>query len=195
VYNTTRQRRMSFAYHRQAYQGNNTAAFYELFNEPTLYNGQLGSMSWSDWKEINENIIRLIRSYDRRRSRLLPVSIGRMISRRYTSSRLRRGIGYVTHPYGHKRPPPYEPKWDEDFGFAAGRYPVVATEFGFVLGNQSTGGEWRVWQSDHQVSRRSRNELDGMGVRSALVPSINQVVGWFPLTEGGEFFKQAMQVR
>jgi hypothetical protein len=40
-------------------------AFYELFNEPTLYFGQLGSMSWDEWKKINEDLIHLIRAYDR----------------------------------------------------------------------------------------------------------------------------------
>lgn len=40
-------------------------------------------------------------------------------------------IAYVTHPYVYKRTEPWEPKWEEDFGFAAGEYPVIATEFGF----------------------------------------------------------------
>jgi aryl-phospho-beta-D-glucosidase BglC (GH1 family) len=65
MYNTTRQETYQFwrtiASH---FQGHNTLAFYEIFNEPTLYRGQLGSMTWSEWREINENIIRLIRSYD-----------------------------------------------------------------------------------------------------------------------------------
>ncbi|MBN1561274.1 cellulase family glycosylhydrolase [candidate division KSB1 bacterium] len=39
------------------FRGHNTVAFYEIFNEPTIYRGQLGSMSWSEWKKINENII------------------------------------------------------------------------------------------------------------------------------------------
>ena len=35
--------------------GNDTVAFYELFNESNaLYRGQLGSMSWSEWKNLNE---------------------------------------------------------------------------------------------------------------------------------------------
>jgi len=47
------------------FKGHNTPAFYELFNEPTLYNGELGRMSWSEWKEINEDIIAVIRAHDR----------------------------------------------------------------------------------------------------------------------------------
>jgi endoglucanase len=30
------------------FQGNNTVAFYELFNEPTVFHGKLGRMSWSE---------------------------------------------------------------------------------------------------------------------------------------------------
>jgi hypothetical protein len=48
----------------QHFKGTHTIAFYELFNEPTLYRGQLGSMSWSEWKKLNEDMIRLIRAYD-----------------------------------------------------------------------------------------------------------------------------------
>jgi len=40
------------------------------------------------------------------------------------------GIGYTTHPYSNKRPQPWEPKWEEDFGFATAKYPIIATEFG-----------------------------------------------------------------
>jgi endoglucanase len=47
------------------FRGHNTIAFYELFNEPTHFRGFLGDMSWSEWKKINEDLIRLIRSYDK----------------------------------------------------------------------------------------------------------------------------------
>jgi hypothetical protein len=46
------------------FSGNNTIAFYELFNEPTTYQGQLGNISWNDWKKMMEDIIHLIRAYD-----------------------------------------------------------------------------------------------------------------------------------
>ena len=44
------------------YKGNNTVAFFELFNEPTTYNGQLGTCSWADWKQLNEEMIGIIRA-------------------------------------------------------------------------------------------------------------------------------------
>lgn len=65
MYNTTQKETFEFwqliAKH---FAGNNTTAFYEIFNEPTTYRGQLGSIAWSEWKKINEDIIRLIRAFD-----------------------------------------------------------------------------------------------------------------------------------
>ena len=116
------------------FRGHNTVAFYELFNEPTLFRGLLGSMSWTEWKAINENLIRLIRAYDQE---TIPLVAG--FDWAYDLSQLHydpinaEGIAYVTHPYQMKRHEPWPPKWDENFGFAANRYPVIATEFGFGL--------------------------------------------------------------
>ena len=42
------------------------------------------------------------------------------------------GIAYVTHPYPQKRSRPWEPKWEETWGFVADTYPVFATELGFM---------------------------------------------------------------
>jgi hypothetical protein len=114
------------------YAGNNTVAFYELFNEPTTYGDQLGRASWDDWKRTNEDLIAVIRAYDHEK---IPLVAG--FDWAYDLTPLRtspinaQGIAYVTHPYPFKRSKPWEPKWDEDFGFAAGRYPIIATEIGF----------------------------------------------------------------
>jgi len=65
MYNTTQKETYEFwqtiAKH---FSGNNTIAFYELFNEPTTYRGQLGSISWSEWKKMMEDVIHLIRAYN-----------------------------------------------------------------------------------------------------------------------------------
>lgn len=85
-------------------------------------------------KKINEDIIRLIRAYDKE---TIPLVAG--FDWAYDLSHLHydpinaEGIAYVTHPYPMRRQPPWEPKWEENFGFAADRYPVIATELGFRL--------------------------------------------------------------
>ena len=39
------------------FKGNTTVAFFELFNEPTVYNGQLGTCTWPEWKKLNEEMM------------------------------------------------------------------------------------------------------------------------------------------
>ena len=176
------------------YKGHNTVAFYEIFNEPTLFFGQLGSISWSEWKDIVEKIIRLIRAYD---TETIPLVAG--FDWAYDLSPINiepiaePGIGYVTHPYPHKREKPRPPKWDEAFGFAASRYPVFATEFGFTLdGPDSTdkmeygleiiqylenkGISWICWVFDVEWG-----------------PPLLKSWTTFELTRSGEFFKNAIK--
>ena len=176
----------------QHFSGNNTVAFYELFNEPTLYNGQLGRMTWSEWREINEEMIELIRAFDKE---TIPLVAG--LDWAYDLTPLNydpvnaEGIGYVSHPYPHKRTPPYEPKWDEAFGFAAARYPVFATEFGFTLGDLSM-------KDNYEYGKAIIRFLEDRGISWAWWIYDPH---WYPqmikswdnptLTDNGQFFKDA----
>ncbi len=178
------------------FKGHNTPVFYELFNEPTLFNGTLGRMSWSEWKEINENIIHLIRAYDPEK---IPLVAGLDWAYDLTPLHIEpieaEGIGYVTHPYAHKRQKPWEPKWEEAFGFAAGKYPVVATEFGFTVGD-------RPWdEKDNDYGNAIIGYLEEKNI-SWVCWIFDPLWGppllksWkFDLTQSGEFFKSAMQNR
>jgi endoglucanase len=175
----------------QHFNGNNTVAFYEIFNEPSIYRGQLGSLPWSEWKKINENIIDLIRAYDKE---TIPLVAG--LDWAYDLSPLHddpineEGIAYVTHPYSNKRSQPWEPKWEENFGFAADKYPVFATEFGLF--------ERRGQSSDNDYGNRIIKYLEGRGISwSCWVfdpewgPRLLQ--SWnYELTDGGKFFKSAL---
>ncbi len=195
MYNTSKQETYQFwRTIAQHFKGNNTVAFYEIFNEPTIYRGQLGTMTWPEWKKINEDIIHLIRAYD---PEPIPLVAGfdwaYDLSPLHTDPVNADGIGYVCHPYENKRKPPWEPKWEENFGFAADQYPVMVTEFGFNVRQGQTidkdhygnhiisylerkGISWACWCFDPQWGPR-------------LLKS------WEPgyeLTESGEFFKKAM---
>ena len=168
------------------YAGHNTLAFFELFNEPTTYYNKLGPASWEEWKKINEDLIATIRAYN---VQAIPLVAG--FDWAYDLTPLRRsplaaqGIGYSVHPYANKRPQPWEGRWEEDFGFAAERYPVVATEFaGFppqspfgpeiIKYLEGKGISWMVWCFDPEWG-------------PTLISDWN-----YTLTASGEFVKQAM---
>jgi aryl-phospho-beta-D-glucosidase BglC (GH1 family) len=115
------------------YQGVPTIAFYELFNEPTVFNGTLGEASWEKWKAINEELITIIYAHDQS---VIPLVAG--FNWAYDLKPVaeapieKEGIGYVSHPYPQKVEAPFEEKWERDFGFVADRYPVFVTEFGYT---------------------------------------------------------------
>jgi endoglucanase len=177
------------------FKGTRTIAFYELFNEPTLYRGQLGGASWSEWKKLNEDMIRLIRAFDTEK---IPLVAG--FDWAYDLTPLHQepieaeGIGYVTHPYANKRSKPWPPKWEEDFGFAAGRYPVFATEFGYSVREGTEG-------TDNDYGDAIINYLEEKGISWAAWcydpewgPTLLQ--SWnYDLTASGKFFIQAMQAK
>jgi endoglucanase len=114
------------------YKDNTTVAFFELFNEPTEYNGQLGRCSWSQWKELMEEMIAIIRAHG---AVTVPLVAG--FNWAYDLTPVAKdpikatGIGYVSHPYPMKRSKPWEKQWTDDWGFVAEKYPVILTEIGY----------------------------------------------------------------
>ena len=157
------------------YAGNPTVAFYELFNEPTQYEGKLGKYTWAQHKTLMEDLIAMIYAIN---PEAIPLVAG--LNWGYDLSFLRYdpidfpGVAYVTHPYPQKRSQPWEDKWEESWGFAADTYPLMATEFGFmssgergahipVIGDESYGEaiigffdrkgiSWTAWVFDPQWS-------------------------------------------
>jgi endoglucanase len=194
MYNTSKKETYEFwrtiSFH---FRGHNTVAFYELYNEPTHFRGFLGNMTWSEWKKINEDIIDLVKTYDKE---TIPLVAGFDWAYDLTPLQYdpieREGIGYVTHPYAMKRPQPWPVKWELDFGFAANKYPVIATEIGFHL------GEGEVIDENHYATVIT-NYLEGKGISwLAWVfdpdwgPPMIESWDTYKLTGCGEFFKEAM---
>lgn len=114
------------------FRDHKTVAFFELFNEPTVINGQLGNCTWQEWKALNEEMITIIRAHG---CRAIPLVTGFNwgydlipIANEPINAE---GIAYVSHPYPMKRNKPWEPKWTNDWGFAAEKYPLILTEVGF----------------------------------------------------------------
>jgi aryl-phospho-beta-D-glucosidase BglC (GH1 family) len=133
MYETTKKETLEFwrtmAVH---FKGNTTVALFELFNEPTVMNGALGTCSWAQWKEMVEEMITVIRANG---SAAVPLVAGFNWAYDLTPVRTQpidaAGIAYVSHPYPMKREKPWPAKWTEDWGFAAKKYPVILTEIGF----------------------------------------------------------------
>jgi hypothetical protein len=139
----------------------------------------LGSASWTEWRELNEEMIRVIRFWDQEK---VPLVAGfdwayDLNSLHYEPVRAD-GIGYVTHPYANKRSQPWEPKWEENFAFAAGKWPLIATEWGFepkegeVIDDnhygpritrflESHGISWVAWAYDAEWGPRMMKSFDG----------------------------------
>lgn len=177
------------------YTGNNTIAFYELFNEPTLYRGRLGPITWDEWKALMEDLIFMIRSFDNDK---IPLVAGfdwayDLTPLFYEPLKTER-IGYVTHPYPSKRNPPYEPKWGIDFGFAANKYPVLATEIGFTANNDSTA------KIGFPYGKAIVNYLESNNIGwlswvfdPEWYPGMIESWDTFKPTANGEFFRQALK--
>lgn len=114
------------------YKDNTTVAFFELFNEPTLYGGQLGRCTWGQWKELVEEMITIIRAHG---APTIPLVAG--FNWAYDLTQVAsdpidaEGIAYVSHPYPMKRAKPWEKQWTDDWGFVAEKYPMILTEIGF----------------------------------------------------------------
>ena len=114
------------------YKDNSTVAFFELYNEPTVFNGQLGTCTWAEWKALNEEMITIIRAHG---CKAIPLVAG--FNWAYDLTPVKdnpinaAGVAYVSHPYPQKREKPWEDKWTADWGFVAEKYPVILTEIGF----------------------------------------------------------------
>ena len=134
MYNTTKTETLRFWKSIAARYGDRpVVAFYELFNEPTRFNGTLGKISWEDFKGYMEEIIYMMRAHE---AQGIPLVAGFNWAYDLTEAAANPinapGVAYVTHPYPQKRPQPWEGQWQADWGFMAERYPVMAAEFGFM---------------------------------------------------------------
>jgi hypothetical protein len=116
------------------YGDNPTVAFFELYNEPTTINGELGDFSWDELKTLHEKMIKIIRDNN---DKTIPLVSG--FNWAYDLKPVKNNpvdaenIAYVSHPYPQKVDEPWEEKWTEDWGYVAEKYPLVLTEIGYCL--------------------------------------------------------------
>lgn len=174
-----------------------TVAFFELFNEPTVMNGQLGLCTWQDWKAMNEEMITIIRAHG---AKAIPLVAGFNwaydLTPVATAPINAEGIGYVSHPYPQKRPKPWEEKWTADWGFVAKKYPLMLTEIGFC-GPDEKGAHIPVI-SDESYGEAITRYCNENGISYSVWVFDPQwspmlISDWkFTPTRQGRFFRQAM---
>jgi hypothetical protein len=199
MYETTRKETYEFwRSMSQHYKNNTTVACFELFNEPTLQNGQLGRCSWQEWKDMNEEMILIIRANG---SKAIPLVAG--FNWAYDLTPVAKepinaeGIAYVSHPYPMKREKPWEAKWTADWGFVAEKYPVILTEIGFC-GPDEKGAHVPVI-SDESYGDAITKYCNEKGISYTVwvfdpqwAPML--ISDWnFTPTRQGRYFKQALQ--
>lgn len=181
------------------YKDNNTVAFFELFNEPTTYNGQLGTCTWGQWKELNEEMIGIIRANG---GTAIPLVAG--FNWAYSLTDVKdnpinaNGIGYVSHPYPMKRSKPWEEQWEKDWGYVANTYPLILTEIGFclegergahvpVISDESYGDAITAYTAERGIS------YVGWVFDSRWAPAMfNDWENFTPTTQG-KYFKAALR--
>jgi aryl-phospho-beta-D-glucosidase BglC (GH1 family) len=138
MYNTTKAE--TFRFWRTValrYKDEPTVALYEIFNEPTVTAPNVGTCSWTEWKQLQEQIIDTIRTYNPK-----AICLCAGFNWAYDLTPIakepiaRTGVAYVSHPYPMKRNEPWEEQWEKDFGYVADTYPVICTEIGFCLENE-----------------------------------------------------------
>jgi hypothetical protein len=180
------------------YKGNNTVAFLELFNEPTTIHGELGTCTWAQWKEINEELIGIVRANG---SKAIPLVAG--FNWAYDLTEIKEnpidaeGIAYVSHPYPQKREKPWEDKWTADWGFVSEKYPVMLTEVGFC-GPDDRGAHIPVI-SDESYGDTLVKYCDDRGISYVVWvfdPDWSPMMfsDWdFTPTRQGTYFKKVMQ--
>jgi endoglucanase len=179
------------------YKDNTAVALFELFNEPTIMKGELGTCSWQQWKELNEEMITIIRANG---AKTIPLVAGFNwaydLTPVATDPINAEGIAYVSHPYPMKREKPWEEKWTNDWGFVAKKYPVVLTEIGFC-GKDERGAHAPVI-SDESYGEAITKYCDTNGISYTVwvfdphwAPML--ISDWkFTPTRQGRYFKEAL---
>lgn len=199
MYETTRKETFEFwkamAEH---YKDNSTVAFFELFNEPTDYHGQLGTCSWPQWKELMEEMVTIVRAHG---AKAIPLIAG--FNWAYDLTEVARnpiaaeGIAYVSHPYPMKREKPWEEQWTRDWGYVAETFPVFLTEIGFC-GKDDRGAHVPVI-SDESYGEAITTYCNQRGISYTVwvfdpewAPML--INDWkFTPTRQGRYFKKALQ--
>lgn len=198
-YNTTKAE--TFKFWRtvaQHYRNEPTVALYELYNEPTVTAPGVGDCSWTEWKQLQEQIIDTVRTYNPN-----AVCLCAGFDWAYDLTPVaqepidRPNIAYVCHPYPMKSPEPWAENWEKAFGYVADTYPVICTEIGFCLENEP--GAHIPVISTEAYGEQITGYLDSKGISYTVwcfdtrwAPNLISDWNYTPTTQG-RFFKAHLQ--
>ena len=182
----------------ERYKNNPVVALYELYNEPTNRDGNMGPMPWDEYRKLIEDLTYMIQKINPRAIVLVAgYNWGYELTQvRYEPIRAS-NVAYVTHPYPQKREQNWEIAWQRDWGFVAEKYPMVATEFGFMDANDR--GAHRPVVGDEKYGEAIIAFFEQRGI--SWTPwafdvewTPNLLNGWdYSVTRQGKFFREKMQ--
>lgn len=175
-------------------------AFADIFNEATDFNNQLGSLSWSEMKTIAEEIITVVQANNPNLIALVSgPNWGYDLQPIKDSPVEKDNIAYVSHPYPQKVEKPWEAKWEADWGFAAEKYPVMCTEFGWMSADER--GAHIPVIDDGEYGPAIIDFFDKKGISWTAwcfdvdwTPNLIQDWDYTP-TKSGAFFREVLQGR
>lgn len=182
----------------ERYNNEPAVCLYELFNEPTCSGAELDTVTWSEWREMQEALIDTIRLYNPE-----AVCLAAGFNWAYDLTPVaaepirRENVAYVSHPYPMKRTEPWEEKWEADFGYVADTYPLICTELGYCLEGEK-GAHVPVKATD-AYGDHITSYLDGKGASFTIWcfdPDWGPMLisDWdFTLTTQGRYFKAYLQ--
>lgn len=199
MYNTTRAE--TFRFWRtvaQRYKDEPQVALYELFNEPTVTDPNVGTCTWDEWKALQEEIIDTIRAINPNAICLCAGFDWAYDLKPIASAPIEReGVAYVSHPYPMKTGQPWEENWERDFGYVADKYPVICTEIGFCLENER--GAHVPVKSTPEYAERITDYFEQKGISftvwcfdTSWAPMLISDWNFTPTTQG-KFFKSYLQ--
>jgi aryl-phospho-beta-D-glucosidase BglC (GH1 family) len=197
MYDTTRKE--TFAFWRAAashYKDDPTVVLYELFNEPTDYNGRLGRLDWAQWKPLVEEMVGIVRANDPSSVVVVAGLDWAYELRGVVASPIDApAVAYASHPYPQKRAEPWEAKWEADWGHVAAKYPVFVTELGYARdGSEPFVGGARYGRAIVEFMNARHISWAAWCFDVDWVPTL--VRDWrFTPTEQGELWQAALQGR
>ncbi len=180
------------------YKNNSAVAVYELFNEPTNEGGKLGELSWVTWRPTLEKIIDEINKIDDKKIYLVAgMNWGYFLDEVLENPVNDKNVAYCTHPYPQKRNKPWEVQWEKDWGHVADKYPIIATEFGFMGADER--GAHIPCISDESYGDAIMNYFDKKGISFTIwcfdptwPPTL--LSDWdFTPSRQGKYFKAVLQ--